>query len=48
MRPIERSDEELVVVKIPSGELKICPLEIFPDGIKEGDRVSVEIVDKSL
>ncbi|MBO5334237.1 MAG: hypothetical protein J6B37_09040 [Clostridia bacterium] len=48
MITIERIDEELVVVKIPSGELKICPLEIFPDGIKEGDRVSVEIVDKSV
>lgn len=48
MITIERIDEELVVVKIPSGELKICPLEIFPDGIKKGDRLSVEIVDKGV
>lgn len=46
MVTIERIDDEFVVVKISNGELKICPIEIFPAEVKAGDAVSIEIVDK--
>lgn len=34
-------DGEFVIVEITNGELKICPIEIFPDEIKKGSIVSI-------
>lgn len=41
---IDKIEGELVVVKIPNGDLKICPIEIFPKELKVGDVVEVKIL----
>lgn len=40
---IDRIEKNLVVAELPNGDQKVCPIEIFPEGIKEGDIVSIEI-----
>lgn len=40
---IDRIEKNLAVAELPNGDQKVCPIEIFPEGIKEGDIVSIEI-----
>lgn len=42
---IERIEGEFVVVKLPNGELKICPIEMFPEELKIGDIVEIKILE---
>ena len=40
---IDRIEKKLAVAELPNGDQKVCPIEIFPEGIKEGDIVNIEI-----
>ena len=40
---IIKIDGEFAIVELENGERKICPIEIFPTGIKFGDIVSLRI-----
>lgn len=40
---IDRIEKNLAVAELPSGDQKVCPIEIFPEGIREGDIVLIEI-----
>ena len=43
---IVKIKRNLAVAELPNGDQKICPIEIFPEGIKESDIVTIKIVDE--
>lgn len=43
---VDKIDGEFVVVELEDGNKYICPREIFPDNIAEGDFVKVTIEKK--
>ena len=42
---IIKIDGEFVVVEIEIGEKRVCPVEIFPEGVEVGNLVKVELIE---